>query len=325
MKEQNQAGILLSRPAWKNPKRGSLSILLADMLLVLLSLFGTAQCLVSAFSLSVKPLFLSLCIALFTFLFLVVFSLKRWRLPFLLALSAAYCVTAYFLRTYFLQGFVLTTNQILSTMSAHSRFDFPQFRVDLPVGEYTNACTIFLAFVLFFLSCYICWTVRRHSFWLSLLGTAPFLLVPLGFTITPAWPSVLMLLAFWATLLFSRFCAHSSFGRTSAAGRVVLLVLPAVGLCLVGMSLLIPQDTYTRPAAIEELRKDLESGIYQSSLFSTQGGTLGRVNLNTAGNREYTGQNAFVSARIFRKRLYRCQLGTSSRLFLRRAGGRPLL
>ena len=94
MKEQNQAGILLSRPAWKNPKRGSLSILLADMLLVLLSLFGTAQCLVSAFSLSVKPLFLSLCIALFTFLFLVVFSLKRWRLPFLLALSAAYCVTA---------------------------------------------------------------------------------------------------------------------------------------------------------------------------------------------------------------------------------------
>lgn len=290
MKEQNQAGILLSRPAWKNPKRGSLSILLADMLLVLLSLFGTAQCLVSAFSLSVKPLFLSLCIALFTFLFLVVFSLKRWRLPFLLALSAAYCVTAYFLRTYFLQGFVLTTNQILSTMSAHSRFDFPQFRVDLPVGEYTNACTIFLAFVLFFLSCYICWTVRRHSFWLSLLGTAPFLLVPLGFTITPAWPSVLMLLAFWATLLFCRFCAHSSFGRTSAAGRVVLLVLPAVGLCLVGMSLLIPQDTYTRPASIEELRKELESGIYQSSLFSTQGGTLGRVNLNTAGNREYTGQ-----------------------------------
>ena len=30
-------------------------------------------------------------------------------------------------------------------MSTHSRFDFPQFRVDLPVGEYTNACTIFLA------------------------------------------------------------------------------------------------------------------------------------------------------------------------------------
>ena len=59
MKEQKSSGDSpLSRPAWKNPKRGSLSILLADMLLVLLGLFGTAQCLVSAFSVGPSPLFL---------------------------------------------------------------------------------------------------------------------------------------------------------------------------------------------------------------------------------------------------------------------------
>ncbi len=204
MKDGNQAGILLSQPAWKEPMHGNLSALLADTLLGLLGLFGVAQCTVSAFSIPVKPIFLSICIALFAFLFLAIFSLKRWRMPILLILSAAYCVTAYLLRTYFLQGFVISTNQVLSTISDNSRFDLPQFRVNLPVGEYTNACSVFLAFVLFFLACYVCWAVRRHSFWLALLGTAPFLLVPLGFTITPAWPSVLMLLGFWATLLLSR-------------------------------------------------------------------------------------------------------------------------
>ena len=290
MKDGNQAGILLSQPAWKEPMHGNLSALLADTLLVLLGLFGVAQCTVSAFSIPVKPIFLSICIALFAFLFLAIFSLKRWRMPILLILSAAYCVTAYLLRTYFLQGFVISTNQVLSTISDNSRFDLPQFRVNLPVGEYTNACSVFLAFVLFFLACYVCWAVRRHSFWLALLGTAPFLLVPLGFTITPAWPSVLMLLGFWATLLLSRLCANSSFGRTAAAGRVALLVLPAVALCLIAMSILMPQDTYTRPASIESLRQELEGGIYRSSLFSQQNGALGRVSLDSAGNRQYTGQ-----------------------------------
>ena len=171
MKDGNQAGILLSQPAWKEPMHGNLSALLADTLLVLLGLFGVAQCTVSAFSIPVKPIFLSICIALFAFLFLAIFSLKRWRMPILLILSAAYCVTAYLLRTYFLQGFVISTNQVLSTISDNSRFDLPQFRVNLPVGEYTNACSVFLAFVLFFLACYVCWAVRRHSFWLALLGT----------------------------------------------------------------------------------------------------------------------------------------------------------
>ena len=106
MKDGNQAGILLSQPAWKEPMHGNLSALLADTLLVLLGLFGVAQCTVSAFSIPVKPIFLSICIALFAFLFLAIFSLKRWRMPILLILSAAYCVTAYLLRTYFLQGFL---------------------------------------------------------------------------------------------------------------------------------------------------------------------------------------------------------------------------
>ena len=78
MKDGNQAGILLSQPAWKEPMHGNLSALLADTLLVLLGLFGVAQCTVSAFSIPVKPIFLSICIALFAFLFLAIFSLKRW-------------------------------------------------------------------------------------------------------------------------------------------------------------------------------------------------------------------------------------------------------
>ena len=51
-----------------------------------------------------------------------------------------------------------------------------------------------------------------------------------------------------------------------------------------------PQDTYTRPASIESLRQELEGGIYRSSLFSQQNGALGRVSLDSAGNRQYTGQ-----------------------------------
>lgn len=291
MRDVNHAGISLNHPVWKGPSRSKVPALLADTLLVLLALFGVAQCTVSAFSIPVKPIFVSFCIALFAFLFLAVFSLKRWRLPLLLLISAAYCGAAYFLRSYFLQGFVISTNRVLATLSENSRFDFPQYRVNLPSQDYSAACTVFLVFLLFFLSCYLCWAVRRHSFWLSLLGTAPFLLVPLGFTITPAWPSVLMLLGFWATLLFSRLCANSTFGRTAAAGRVALAVLPAVALCLVLMSVWMPQETYVRPASIEALRNDLEEGIYQSSLFSTpQLGEIGRASLDRAGDRQYTGQ-----------------------------------
>ena len=43
MKDGNQAGILLSQPAWKEPMHGNLSALLADTLLVLLGLFGVAH------------------------------------------------------------------------------------------------------------------------------------------------------------------------------------------------------------------------------------------------------------------------------------------
>lgn len=291
MKETNQAGISLNRTVWKGPSRSQIPVLLSDMLLVLLGLFGVAQCTASAFSISVKPIFLSCCIFLFSCLFLAVFSLKKWRFLLLLLLSAVYCGTAYLLRAYFLQGFVITTNQIFTALGDHSRFTFPQFRVDLPSSAYTSACTVFFTFVLFFLACYLCWAIhRRHSFWLSLFGTAPFLLVPLGFTITPALPAALMLLGFWATLLLSRLCANSSFGRTAAAARVSLVVLPAIAICLLLMTLLIPPDTYMRPAYVESLRKDLEGGIYGSSWFSSQNADFDRTDLNTAGNRHYTGQ-----------------------------------
>ena len=101
----------------------------------------------------------------------------------------------------------------------------------------------------------------------------------------------------------------------AAAGRVALLVLPAVALCLIAMSILMPQDTYTRPASIESLRQELEGGIYRSSLFPNKmerwGASVrfcGQPSIYRADGtaRTQPKQNAAVSARFFRKRLYRC-------------------
>lgn len=288
-----QQGIQMDKPVWKPASRNTLSVLLADVLLLLLGLFGVAQCFVTAFSLPADRLILTVSIVLFAGMFIGIFSMKRFILPVLLLLAAVYCGTAYWLRTYFLQGFIITTNRVMSELGSHSRFIFPLYRVDLPRGDYEEACTIFLIFLLFFLSCFLGWAIRRrHSFWLSLAGTAPFLLVPLGFTIMPTWPSVLMLLAFWATLLLSRLSANSSFGRTAAAGKVSLLALPAVILSLLLLNFFIPQEDYVRSPSVESLRTELEAGIYQSPLLNpgSADSQLGRANLSRSGNLQYTGK-----------------------------------
>lgn len=288
-----QQGLQMGKPVWKPTSRNTLSVLLADILLLLLGLFGVTQCFVTAFSLPADRLILTASIVMFAGMFIGIFSMKRFILPVLLLLAAVYCGTAYWLRTYFLQGFIITTNRIMSELGSHSRFTFPLYRVDLPRGDYEEACTIFLIFLLFFLSCFLGWAIRRrHSFWLSLAGTAPFLLVPLGFTIMPAWPSVLMLLAFWSTLLLSRLSANSSFGRTAAAGKVSLLALPAVILSLLLLNFFVPQENYVRPQSIESLRTELEAGIYQSPLLNpgSANADLGRANLSRSGNLQYTGK-----------------------------------
>ena len=84
-----------------------------SLLLILLGVFGSVWCFISAFSLPILPLTVILYTLLFSFVFTLTFYLKRACYPIVFVLALLYGAAIWYGRTPFVRGFIITTNQIM--------------------------------------------------------------------------------------------------------------------------------------------------------------------------------------------------------------------
>ena len=276
-----------------------------SLLLILLGVFGSVWCFISAFSLPILPLTVILYTLLFSFVFTLSFYLKRACYPIVFVLALLYGAAIWYGRTPFVRGFIITTNQIMITYASHSDYVLPIYDVGAKPDQFQELCTIFVLFAVFLIVCLVSWAViRRKSFWLTFLTTFPFLLASLIFTITPNFLAILMLMTCWASLIFMQLSAgrktnfiktHGIYSAKSnrAAARSGLLMIPAIILCFTLIMTVFPQQSYQRSGQVDRMKDTLTDTVMQTSIFGgseSLAGTVNHVNLSNADEIQFTGK-----------------------------------
>ena len=283
--------ILLSRSA----------VLAADALLLLLGLCGALFSFLSCFPLLFDEGELLRTCALTAVLALAVFSIPRPWLRRLLALSWL----GWLLFTVWEHSDALLRGVLISAQRVGTVF-VQRLNIGLVAPDFTHItgtpslvveqilCTQLFTLAASALALWLGWAVvRRKSFWLALLGSAPFLIAPLTITLTPDWVPLTALLLFWMAGLLTRLV-----GRTDPCGgaKVTFLTLPTAALLLFLLSVLLPTEGYrnapwiaqARVAAMERLRA-AGSQIMASGPFTGLDGVTVDVDLSDAGPLRYLG------------------------------------
>lgn len=276
------------------------------LMLILSGVFGAGWCFISAFALPVFPLTVLSYTLLFTAVFALIHSFKRFQPLLLLVFCLAYCAAVWYLRQLIFQGFLITVNRMMTAYAEHSDFEFPIYLVLAPAAQYSQLCTLFVLFVLFPVTGLMSSAViKRKSFWLAFLSTFPFLLAALAFTITPYFPAVLLLLLCWTLLILTRLSAEKKKRSAKAKGfsvrndavssRSGLLMIPAV---LISFALIMgtfPPQSYRHPEGAEKLRAELIDTATDGTFLNggkAFAGNVSHVDLSGAGKVEFTGKTA---------------------------------
>lgn len=301
----DRSGIEMTAPRISGKRSSVLSEILLGVLLTLLGVFGAQWCFISTFSLPVLPL----PIVLFTLLFVLglngIYRLKRARFIILPLLTLIYAWIGYRLHTEFIQGFLITTNQMMTVYAAHSSYVLPIYQVTAKAGQYSQFVTTFVLYVSFFLCLFLSWAiVRRQSFAAVFLTTVPFLAAGLPFYIIPDDRAVLLLFICWTTLLFLRIPSANTPGifktrggyraaSPAQAAKAGLQLLPAVLLSLAVILCAFPKQTYQYSPSAQEARSRLTEAMSRLSLMpdgDTLAGNSDRVNLNSTDSIRFTGK-----------------------------------
>lgn len=232
---------------------------------------------------------------------------KRWWSASLLG-WAAWLLVLIFRFDSAAHGAVRTLNCMTECYGVKLNYDLPSFSLPYPPGTYeidgTGECTVFIALLLFpFFWCMARMWVRRRNNRAPFALTGVLLLLPMSFSILPAWWAFGALIMFWCMLLLM---APSLGGREGTAGLgkkkyrasgvaaarpAALALLLAVGLCMWLVYLYAPMETYERPELAENLRTGLREGFGSSQyLRGGQGNSNKQVQLNALGSRGYTGE-----------------------------------
>lgn len=301
----NPSGIEIAAPRLIEPKPSVAVDAAVSLLLIACGVFGAEWCFISAFSLPVLNLTVILYTVLFIAVFTLTFYLKRIRYLILFILALLYATVIWYSRTVFVQGFIITTNQIMTTYARHSEYILPIYEVTAKPTQFQALCTLFLLCVIFFITGFVSWAViRRKSFGLTFLATFPFLLASLIFTITPNFFAVLLLGLCWAALVLMHLSAERKKGfvkshgayRTksnAASARSGLLMIPVVVLCFALIMAVFPQQSYQRSPKVDQLKQSLTDTITENKLFSGNkalSDSVTSVDLNNAGEIKFTGK-----------------------------------
>ena len=143
------------------------------------------------------------------------------------------------------------------------------------------AATWWLGMVLAVWALLLGWiTARRRCWWATVLLTLPPLLPAVLSGVMPAWGSLVVLAAVWLALLL-----QSSVRRTAAAGRQMLLTLPAALAALALLTALLPRAEYVHPAWTAGARSWVLTRFtgLQDALSQGGGASGEAVNLAAAG------------------------------------------
>lgn len=304
-KKLNSSGIELAPPSLilqRPPKAEELAF---SATLILLGLFGAAWSFVSSFALDLMPVTLVLYTLFFTALFFTVFQLNRYRGVLLLFLVFLLGAAGYTLRALVIQGFLITTNRIMVSYANHSNYVLPIYHVAAEPESYALCGTVFALFVLAFVAMVLCWgVIRKQSAAIVIAVTLPFPLSALVFNIVPSFPSLLMLLTCWASLLFIHIMGGSKQVFTkkrrayrakspAAAAKSGLHLLPALILSFLLILSVFPMQSYQYSGKAMELRNRIMNTTTNLSLLdngSTLAGSSDRVSLRGADSIRFTGK-----------------------------------
>jgi transglutaminase-like putative cysteine protease len=301
----NSSGIEIAPTRLIEPKQFAAADAALSLLLVLLGVFGSIWCFISAFSLPVLPLTVILYTLLFTGVLTLTFYLKRACYPIVFVLALLYGAALWYGRIPFVRGFIITTNRVMITYANHSDYVLPLYNVGAKPAQYPQFCTVFVLYAVFLIVSFVSWAViRRKSFWLTFFATFPFLLASLIFTISPHFFAVLMLGACWTCLLFTRLSAGRktdfsknrntySIKSNRTASRSGLLMIPAILLCFALILAVFPQQSYQRSEQADRLKSTLTDTITQSPLLggsNVLAGSVSHVDLSGKDEIRFTGK-----------------------------------
>jgi len=300
-------GIQISSPRLAGQSGSPVMNAVFRMIVVLSGVFGAAWCFISAFALPILPLTVFLYSLLFAGAFALIYAVKRFQYPLILAFCLAYCAAVWYLRESIFQGFIITVNRMMTAYAKHSDYEFPLYLVSVPPAQYSRLCTLFVLFILFIVTGLVSSAViKKKSFWPAFFATSPLLFAALVFTITPDFSSVLLLFLCWTLLILTRLPAEKKAGSAKAdkgfavksdavSAKVGLFMIPAVLLCFALILASFPRQSYRHPAEVEKLRTSLIDSATGGSLLNggkAFAGNVTHVNLADAGQVKFTGKTA---------------------------------
>ncbi len=275
-----------------NPGRGTLRVVL-DGILLLLGLGGTMFTAVSVWALDVDSRLLLLICTLLSVLFLLVFSLPRFRWLAALLTFAVCALVFWRLRETLLAGTLQIAEPVLDTLG--DTFDVAPFSA-APMAEESRQrlMTLTLAAVAVPLGGSLAWAiVEARSALLTLLLTLPWYLPAILADVVPDLrPLTALTGCYCLVLLTSTGARHDPRG----SARFTLLCIPAVALLLAGSVYFLPQEEYKAPKWSEKVRARAEKTV--SALVKEAGiqpllpgnGVDSSIRLDECGPRRFTGE-----------------------------------
>lgn len=267
--------------------------------LLMTGLYGTLLCFFNTFSLpeSQTALLWALPTAL---LFLLIFALPKYRGIAYLVVFILWGIASFFVMRQVVTGAVLIAEQFSTQASSVftqlGHFTPPQAQEELA------ACRMFFRVVQFPLTGYLAWAVvKAHSFFFSLLATAPFLAIAAVVGLAPPAFALVLLIGFWAAMLLSGRAGKAGEKQAAQAG---LLLTPFAFLLTILVVLFCPPDAYQPSASVVQARNAVIRTVSQlfdtnrddapahSSLGVPMTGSPGSTDLTNAGELSFTGQTA---------------------------------
>ena len=281
------------------------AVVAADALMLLLGLYGTIFSFLTSFPLLVderKLLFTCLAAGLAA---LVVFSLPK--LVYRAALTILWLVgvgwTVWMNWDSLVKGALASAEQIGAVFARKIGMglvapSFPEETGNLSLIGEREVCTLLFILVIALLALALGWAVvRRRSFWLALLASAPFLMAPLTITVTPEWTPLMALVLFWAVGVLTRLVSRRD---PWGSARLTFLSLPVTMLLLFLLGVFLPREDYKNAQWITDARLtalERASSVGRSLLagnfaggFSGLSGDSVEVDLDKAGPLRFTGR-----------------------------------
>ena len=291
--------------------------LFTGCLLLFLLLTGTLWSFSSAVGQTLHPfLLLTGCTLLSVLLTLICALPTRWMLFGMAAVLGAAGFTVWRLFPIMQLGEITFRCAVVNTVCTSLELDgFIYPIAQLPTMVWVRSATLLALVVAAVLGVLLALAViRRPSFSVSFLLTAPFVLAPLCISVTPAWLPLMGLLLGWTVMGLGSLVRRQD---RAGAARLTLLSLPAAALLLFLLGLAMPQDSYQRPRWADDALDSINNWVthLDVTLFHGKGpfgfgsgGSFadadGKVDLSDAGPLNFSGRTVLEVDTDLRGRIY---------------------